>query len=233
MRGGAAVFSASDGLTGLELWKSNGEAVGTLQVQDIAPGPGSSSPFDFTQAGAQVFFTADDNSTGRELWVAPVEALAVSAQEEIDELLSQIDELEEAGSTSAQRARQLANTLGVARDLIDQGNLTAAQALLTQFIREVERLIEKGDLAAEDGQPLIDGANAILSQIDGNQPSNQSFRERLLSRVRGAMAERGLPADMPLSRKTLRRLIRSGGLGPVGPETFMLEQMLLSEPLIF
>jgi hypothetical protein len=40
-------------------------------IQDIAPGPLSSSPTGFTAAGSNVYFAADDNTTGFELWAVP------------------------------------------------------------------------------------------------------------------------------------------------------------------
>jgi ELWxxDGT repeat protein len=69
---GVLVFGASDGPSGLELWKSEGERWDTFLVQEIVPGPGSSSPDSFTLTSRQnLFFVADDNLTGRELWVIP------------------------------------------------------------------------------------------------------------------------------------------------------------------
>jgi ELWxxDGT repeat protein len=67
--GKTALFTASDGVSGLELWKSDKQ--GTFQVQDIAPGAGSSSPESLTVTKSVVFFLADDNNSGRELWVMP------------------------------------------------------------------------------------------------------------------------------------------------------------------
>jgi hypothetical protein len=40
-------------------------------IQDIAPGPLSSSPTAFTAAGPNVYFAANDNTTGFELWAVP------------------------------------------------------------------------------------------------------------------------------------------------------------------
>jgi len=41
-------------------------------LQDIAPGPGSSTPANFTVSNNKdVFFSANDNATGVELWVIP------------------------------------------------------------------------------------------------------------------------------------------------------------------
>src|SRR6195256_6551141 len=66
---GAWFFSADDGVTGPELWKSDGTAAGTLRVKDINPSSGAgSSPRDFTVFNNALYFSADDGVSGRELW---------------------------------------------------------------------------------------------------------------------------------------------------------------------
>ena len=57
---GEVLFTASDGVSGVELWRTDGTAAGTQLVQDIAPGPSSSNPANITVAGSYVFFSADD-----------------------------------------------------------------------------------------------------------------------------------------------------------------------------
>jgi ELWxxDGT repeat protein len=82
-----AALAASDGVTGLELWKTNGAGVGTTLVQDIFAGSGSSTPQLFVQAANQVFFIAGDLAHGIELWAVSLEALDVSLEEQIDQLI--------------------------------------------------------------------------------------------------------------------------------------------------
>jgi ELWxxDGT repeat protein len=73
----SAALAASDGFTGLELWKTNGTGVGTMLVHDIFAGPASSTPQQFVQAAIQVFFIAGDLAHGIELWAVPLAALDV------------------------------------------------------------------------------------------------------------------------------------------------------------
>src|SRR5712691_830795 len=67
---GAWFFSADDGVSGTELWKSDGTPGGTVQVKDInqTAAGASSSPIGFTVFNNALYFSADDGVTGRELW---------------------------------------------------------------------------------------------------------------------------------------------------------------------
>jgi ELWxxDGT repeat protein len=65
---GVAIFAADDGVSGVELWRSDGTEAGTRRVRDILPGPPSSSPARLTKAGRTVFFTAANRAGARELW---------------------------------------------------------------------------------------------------------------------------------------------------------------------
>ncbi len=69
---GEFYFAAQEPTTGIELWKTDGTAAGTVLVKDIVPGsgfPGSSFVGGFFEFGGKLFFGADDRgATGMELW---------------------------------------------------------------------------------------------------------------------------------------------------------------------
>ncbi|HEX5747571.1 MAG TPA: ELWxxDGT repeat protein [Archangium sp.] len=69
------VFAADDGVSGLELWVSDGTEEGTSLLQDINPGPASSVPTRFAHSGGRIFFMADDGTHGEELWALPERVL--------------------------------------------------------------------------------------------------------------------------------------------------------------
>src|SRR4051812_25666491 len=57
---GRLFFTADDGASGTELWKSDGTAAGTVLVKDIIPGSASSDPYNLTSVNGRLFFTADN-----------------------------------------------------------------------------------------------------------------------------------------------------------------------------
>jgi ELWxxDGT repeat protein len=61
-------FSAIDGTTGAELWRTDGTGLGTTRVKDINPGAGSSNPAGFIALGDYLYFQASDDTYGGELW---------------------------------------------------------------------------------------------------------------------------------------------------------------------
>ena len=67
-RDGVAYFTATDGLHGAELWRSDGTAAGTRMVVDINPGNDPSNPRDLTVIGDAVWFRAWDGRHGCGIW---------------------------------------------------------------------------------------------------------------------------------------------------------------------
>jgi ELWxxDGT repeat protein len=68
---GTLFFAAGDlfgGVTGVELWKSDGTEAGTAIVEDIVPGGSGSFPRNLTAVNGTLFFTAYTAATGVELW---------------------------------------------------------------------------------------------------------------------------------------------------------------------
>ena len=64
--------------TGIELWKSDGTAAGTVLVADINPGPAFSSPHELTFVNGALFFAADDGQNGIEPWILRVDPPAAT-----------------------------------------------------------------------------------------------------------------------------------------------------------
>ena len=65
---GELFFAANDGVTGDELWKCGGTAVGAVFVKDIRPGPVGSYPEALSSSGNNFYLAANDGLHGPELW---------------------------------------------------------------------------------------------------------------------------------------------------------------------
>lgn len=68
---GSLLFRATDGATGIELWKSDGTANGTVLVKNIEATSSNSNPANFTLFKGKTYFTASTGTTvtGSELYV--------------------------------------------------------------------------------------------------------------------------------------------------------------------
>jgi len=72
---GTLFLAASDGVNGIELWKSDGTADGTVMVKDINPGGGFSlgeggQQVNFAEYNGSLIFMANDLAHGNELWIS-------------------------------------------------------------------------------------------------------------------------------------------------------------------
>jgi ELWxxDGT repeat protein len=65
---GTLFFRNFDPVHGLELWKSDGTARGTIPVKDVDPGPGGSDPQPLAAVNGTLFFATFDGAHGWAIW---------------------------------------------------------------------------------------------------------------------------------------------------------------------
>ena len=67
-----------DGVSGVELWTTDGTPGGTVLFKDINAGAGDGLPGPWTRVGSRAVFVADDGSSGSELWVSDGTAIGTT-----------------------------------------------------------------------------------------------------------------------------------------------------------
>jgi ELWxxDGT repeat protein len=65
---GIVYFIATDGVTGNELWKTDGTTIGTTRLTDINSGINNSVIAGMAHINGVIYFWAEDGIVGRELW---------------------------------------------------------------------------------------------------------------------------------------------------------------------
>ena len=83
LAGGRLIFVGLTGDAGVELWRSDGSAAGTVPIADLCPGPFGSYPGKVVVAGAKLFFAASEQPGTLALYVMP---LAGGAPAKVDDL---------------------------------------------------------------------------------------------------------------------------------------------------
>ncbi|HEY0371664.1 MAG TPA: ELWxxDGT repeat protein [Thermoanaerobaculia bacterium] len=78
---GVVYFAGTDDAHGTEVWTTDGTPEGTKMLLDLNPGPASSSPYEFTAMGGNLYFTAYTQSTGAELWALPLTTARASVRD--------------------------------------------------------------------------------------------------------------------------------------------------------
>jgi hypothetical protein len=91
--------------------------------------------------------------------------LPLSPQAQVEAIITTVDGLVAQGKLKWAYGRALTATLAAAARQLDRGRTVAAVVLLKAFVVEVKLLVRFGRLAAADGQPLIDAAEAVIAQL--------------------------------------------------------------------
>ncbi|MFK7921216.1 MAG: ELWxxDGT repeat protein [Bacteroidia bacterium] len=68
MPSGVMMFMASNGISGVELWQSDGTIGGTNLIKDIYPGSNPSYPLAYHEYNGEIFFRASNGTNGYEFW---------------------------------------------------------------------------------------------------------------------------------------------------------------------
>jgi ELWxxDGT repeat protein len=65
---GTLFFAGNDGVHGVQIWKSDGTAAGTVMLTDTNPTTAGLNASDLTEVNGTLFFIASDPLHGTQLW---------------------------------------------------------------------------------------------------------------------------------------------------------------------
>lgn len=149
----------------LDTWSATvdyGDGTGT-QVLALN-GTGFDLNHPYADAGIfTVTVTVTDDDGGEGLAFATVTVL--SLQEATQSLIDEVNLL--AGVLGQKGAEKLVKRLDQGIKKLEKGRPDQAIKKLEHFIKDVLKLIDKGTLSLDDGQPLIDAAQAIIDALAG------------------------------------------------------------------
>ena len=228
--GGSLLFRANDGVTGLELWRSDGTALGTSLVRDIRPGIGT----DDARVGSlavfagQVYFGADDGLTGRELWRSDGTAAGTERVADIAPGLAGGDpqELTVAGGNLFFRARrasdgeELWRSNGTTTERVADIDPGSAGSRPRELAPVGSRLYFSADDGVDGREPWFSGGVGAIQLEDINPGGHSSPREftdlaglALFSADNGNGRELWVSAGTELTTE-IRDLAPAGGSNP-------------------
>ena len=161
-------FTATSAATGLELWKTDGTAGGTVLVKDIQDGAYGSGVRNLTNVNGTLFFSANDGEGGDELWKSDGTSAGTV-------LVSDIQDGRDSSSPSnfAVLGSTLIFSANDGRSGVElwQSNGTAAGTSLVRNIRTGNRGSNPGNLTTVAGSVYFtanDGTNGVeLWKSDG------------------------------------------------------------------
>jgi len=143
----------------LEALLDSGPSNGSLTLN-------SDGSFDYTPnadfRGTDSFtYTANDGEGDSN--PATVTIVVRSSQQQIDSTAGYVEDLVAAGILSEKDAEKLTDKTDKAADNLAKGKNDKVVKELERFIKEIDKLIDKGKLSTAEAQPLIDGANSIIT----------------------------------------------------------------------
>lgn len=160
--GSDLLFAADDGVTGYELYRTDGTEAGTVLVRDINPGAGSSVPTGFTKMGDAVYFAAQTEASGFELWRSDGTAAGTRIVKDIYSGTSGAF----ANSSSPRELTNLGGTL-VFRTTTEDGRELWASDGTGAGTRQLADILPGGDGSFPSGFVRL-GDTAIFSADDGS-----------------------------------------------------------------
>jgi ELWxxDGT repeat protein len=176
---GTLYFTANNGTNGVELWKSNGTAAGTVAVKDIRSGEVGAYPSELTNVSGTLYFKADDNSTGDELWRSDgsvagtllVKDIRTGSDGAYPSGLTNVNGMLHFTANDGRNGRQLWKSNGTAAGTLFVADLAGSSSLAPSYLTNVNGMLyftaNHRDLWRSNGTPAgtaraVDRASGVV-----------------------------------------------------------------------
>ncbi len=185
------IYAQRINASGVVQWTADGVAIGTATNDQESPNIASDD------AGGAIITWQDYRSGSGDIYAQRVRSdgtlggnSAITAQEAVQNLIDQVEAL------NKPQGYGLIRNLKVVIARLDDNRIDKAIEMLQQFIDQVEIFIGNGTLKENEGQPLINAANAIIGALSN---SSQAAKRNGASEGLTAVA---LPTEFQLEQNS-------------------------------
>ncbi len=137
------------------------DAVDGALTPTCSPASGSTFPLGTTTVTCTAIDAANNQGT------CTFTVTVLTSQQAAGNLIGQVLALVNAGVLNSGNGNALTSKLNAAIQQMNQGNPNAALNQLRAFINQVNAFVSAGKLTANQAQPLINAANAIIQSLGG------------------------------------------------------------------
>jgi hypothetical protein len=96
-----------------------------------------------------------------------IEFIPTTPEDVTEQLVLSLGDLENAGAVTNGTVQSLMGKLDAVTRQLNKGNVTPALKRIEAFVKEVERLVERGELSQEEGAELLEAAQQAVALLNG------------------------------------------------------------------
>ena len=124
---------------------------------------GSGNALDINNHGVAVGWSGGERSVVAVRWT--IEFIPTTPEDATEQLVVSVADLEDAGTVTNGTVQSLMGKLDAVTRQLNKGNVTPALKLIEAFVKEVEMLVERGELSQEEAAELLAAAQQAIALL--------------------------------------------------------------------